>query len=160
MYLCVSFYILRRSIRRYTGHKKYDKLCVLSGAVRGHYVYDSDTTTNVILFFQFDCAVRADFVDGIAWIYTAAWFRRKTNTRYVNHVSNQKTKKKIQKYVAVLSLWRKSFLFFPTYFTFYTRSLCLSAEIRFYVIYKYIFSFYCITKKKHFQVSSYLTNEK
>lgn len=72
---------------------------MLSWAVRGRYIYDSDTTTNAILLFQFDCAVRANFIDGTARFYIAAGLWRKTHIRYVFfsysniHIKNKNKKK-------------------------------------------------------------------
>lgn len=56
---------------RDAGQEEHNHVLVLSRAVRGHHIYDTDSTADVVLLFQFNRAVRTDIIDGAAGIHTA-----------------------------------------------------------------------------------------
>lgn len=58
-------------ICRDAGQEEHDHVLVLSRAVRGHHVYDTDSTEDAVLLFQFNRALCTDIVDGAARIHTA-----------------------------------------------------------------------------------------
>lgn len=66
---------------RDAGQEEHNHVLVLSRAVRGHHVYDTDPTEDAVLFFQSHRALCTDLIDGAARIHTATGLRRKINFR-------------------------------------------------------------------------------
>lgn len=54
---------------RYARNQEHNKLCVLSRTIRRYHIHNSNTTSNVILFFQFNRTVRFNFIDGPARLH-------------------------------------------------------------------------------------------
>lgn len=54
--------------------EEHHRLRLLPGAVCGCHIHDTDPTTNVVLFFQFDRTLRPDIIDGFTGIYTTSRF--------------------------------------------------------------------------------------
>lgn len=57
--------------RRDARQEEHNHILVLSRAVRGHHVHDTDSTEDAVLFFQFNRPVCTDIIDGAAGIHTA-----------------------------------------------------------------------------------------
>lgn len=77
--VCVCL-CLFHSPRRDAGPQEHHNLRVLPRAVRRRHVHDKDPPPDAVLFFQFNRAVRPDFVHGAARLHVAAGLRREADT--------------------------------------------------------------------------------
>ena len=61
---------------RCSRNKKWSNLWVLSWAILGHHLHHKNSTTNCLLFFQFDRSVCSNCLNGCSWLHFTTWLRR------------------------------------------------------------------------------------
>lgn len=74
--------------RRNAGRQEHDHVRVLPRTVRGRNVHDTDPPEDAVLFFQFNCAVCLNFIDGAARLHVAARLGREVDTGWVFAVAS------------------------------------------------------------------------
>ena len=61
---------------RCSRNKKWSNLWVLSWAILGHHLHHKNSTTNCLLFFQFDRSVCSNCLNGCSRLHFTTWLRR------------------------------------------------------------------------------------